>query len=444
MATASVPVEVLFGIYLGILTGIIPGLVAWGLGFVFKYVTGVSIPGFGVVALALALAGVNGGLLALVDPSLTESVSPVTVTAATLVVLLISLYAHARGDAMGTTFPQRLSLQELRERSLSRDVHGSLADRDELRLRVVGDVADMEGYPPLSDDLRAEIRGSEWTFPADLRVSELEDRLGERLRTEFGLGDVSVTIDEGGKAAVVAAPPFAGLSKRLPDGQRAVSVNALVPTGLARNDDVTLITADAQVRGTVLSAHTRQASTGGTATPAGADSGVVKDQGDAKRGVESPGGTDDRDGDGDGDGDGKRDDTRHRDVPQPVRAPTTTGGEGRITVSVTRTDAGPLVAADSARVVVESRGVRREYELVSLLRRAGRRFRRVTVEAGDGAQTVPGVAASRQRFGVAVMAVRDSGGWSLAPGGEVGLSAGDVVFAVGTPDGLDEFAEAVA
>jgi len=409
---ASLPVEVLFGIYLGILTGIIPGLVAWSLGFVFKYFTGVTIPGFGVVVLAVALAGVNGGLLALADPTITQSANAVTITTAILVVLMISLYAHSRGDTMGANFPKRLSLKGLREQRLAADVRGALAGRDEVRVRVVGDVADMEGYPPLTDDLRAEIRDSEWTFPADLRVSELETRLAERLKTEYDLGDVAVTLDERARASVVAAPPFSGLSKRVPDGKRAVSVDALVPTGLARNDDVTLITPDAQVEGTVVSANSQKATA--EVTPSAAD---------------------EEDGD-DGDEEG---------VPQPVRAPTTTGGEGRITVAVTRTDAEPLLRADRARVVVESRGVRREYEFVSLLRRAGRRFRRVTVGADgplDG-ETVGG-ASVRERYGVAVMAVRGASGWVVAPRGSTTLSAGDEVFAVGTREGLDGFAEAVA
>ena len=407
---ASFPVEVLFGIYLGVLTGIIPGLVAWALGFLFKYSTSVSIPGFGVVVLAVALAGVNGGLMALADPTITQSANAVTVTTAILVVLTISLYTHSRGDAMGAAFPRRLSFKQLRERPLSADVMGSLSGRDEVRIRVVGEVADMEGYPPLPDDLRAEIRNSEWTFPADLRVSELEERLTDRLRTEFDLGDVAVTVDEGGRASVVAAPPFSGLSKRVPSGKRAVSVDALLPTGLARNDEVTVITADAQVQGTVVSARTDGAST--PAPPAPAD---------------------------------PAEDGEEEGPPQPVRAPTTDGGEGRLTVAVTRTDAGPLVRADRARVVVESRGVRREYELVSLLRRAGRRFRRVTVGADgplDG--TSLGVASVREQYGVAVMAVEGTSGWRLAPRGETTLSAGDDVYVVGTPDRLDAFVGAVS
>jgi hypothetical protein len=414
---APLPVEILFGIYLGILTGILPGLAAWALGFVFKYFTGVTIPGFGVVVLSVALAGVNGGLLALVDPSITQSANAVTVTTAILVVLMISLYAHARGDAMGATFPRRLSMDKLREGRLVADVRGTITGRDEVRVRVVGDVADMEGYPPLPDELRAEIRDSEWTFPADLRIPELEERLAERLETEYDLGDAAVTVDERGRASVVAAPPFSGLSKRVPDGERAVSVDALVPTGVARGDEVTLITADAQMRGTVVSAKTR------AATVEAAPSSTTDD-------ADATGEADAGDGDSGG-------------VPQPVRAPTTTGGEGRITVAVTRTDADPLLRADRARVVVESRGIRREYELVSLLRRAGRRFARVTVAGGPDEATV-GAATVRETYGVAVMAVRDAGGWTIAPRGETELSAGDEVFAVGTREQLDAFREAVA
>ena len=147
---ASIPVEILLGIYLGILTGIGPGLVAWTLGFGFKYFTGVTIPGFAVVVLGVALAGVNGGLLALADPSVTQSANAPTVVAAILVVTAITLYAHNRGDAMGATTPRRLSLRRLGNRTLPRDVVELIGGRDEVRIRVSGEVADMEGYPPVT------------------------------------------------------------------------------------------------------------------------------------------------------------------------------------------------------------------------------------------------------------------------------------------------------
>ena len=411
---ASLPVEILLGIYLGILTGIIPALVAWGLGFGFKYFTGVSIPGFGVVVLAVALAGVNGGLLALADPNITQSANAPTITTAILVVTAISLYAHAKGDQLGSNFPKRLSLSGLREKTLSRDVVELIGGRDEVRIRVVGDVADMEGYPPLPDDLRAELREASYTFPADLRVSELEERFAERLRTEFDLGDVTVAIDEQGRASASAAPPFSGLSKRVPAGKRAVSVDALIPTGLARGDEVTLLTADAQVRGTVVSAKSKPP---GDATVTGPAAPTI----DAA--------ADDED----------------EEEPAAVRAPTTSGGEGRLTAAVTRTDAGPLVRASNARVVVEARGTRLEYELISLLRRSNRRFRRLTVAAGgalDG--TTLGTASVRESYDVAVLAVRKPTGWQLVPRGTVELAAGDELYAVGTREALDAFAGDVA
>ena len=70
---AALPIEVLYGIYLGLLTGIIPAFVAGGLGFVFRYVTGVTLPGLGVVALAVAIAGINGGLLGLLEEDVASS-----------------------------------------------------------------------------------------------------------------------------------------------------------------------------------------------------------------------------------------------------------------------------------------------------------------------------------------------------------------------------------
>jgi hypothetical protein len=403
----ALPVEILLGIYLGLLVGVIPALIAWALGFGFKYITDVTLPGFGVSILAIALAGVNGGLLALADKSITQNPNAPRILTAILVVGMLALYAHSKGDQMGATLPRRLSLTSLGKRTLSLDL-ADLVGGDEVRVRVVGEVADMEGYPPLPDDLRSDIRNAEPTFPADLDLAELETRLTERLRSEFDLGDAAVTIDERGRATVAAAPPFSGLSKRIGEGRHAVSVTGLVPTGLARGDEVTVITPDAQVRGTVVSAHT----------------------GDDDQPAIEPPSADDHPDDGAG---------------PPVRAPTTRGGEGRLTVAVTRTDVQPLLRAGSVKIVVESRGTRREYEVVSLLRRADRRFRRLTVRPGsalDGESL--GTAWLRDRYGVSVFAVRKTEGWRLAPAGGTTLAAGDELYAVGERSQLESFGEALA
>ena len=130
---ASLPVEILFGIYLGLLVGMVPALISWALGFVFKYVTNVTLPGFGVAVLAIALAGVNGGLLAIADRSITSSPNAPRIVTAIVVVSMISMYAHNRGDNLGATLPKRLSLSDFRPRTLSKDFADLIGSGDEVR-----------------------------------------------------------------------------------------------------------------------------------------------------------------------------------------------------------------------------------------------------------------------------------------------------------------------
>jgi hypothetical protein len=403
---ASTPVQALHGIYLGLLAGVIPALVAFGFGFLFRYVTGLSIPAFGVVVLGVALAGVNGGLLAFADPSITQAANSTTLIVALLVVALLTFYTHAVGDRLGATLPRRISLRSLRDRTLNAEAIDFVGGRNEVSVKVVGAVRDLEGYPPVPESLRTDIRNTNWRFPADLRLSELESRFADRLRSEFDVQEASVSVDEHGRASVAAAPPAAGVSKRTPVGKRSVSVSALLPTGIARGDTVSVLTSAGRVDGAVVSAKSSTSQTAREETPAET-------------------GEDDED----------------TAVPA-TPAPTTTGGEGRVTVAVERADAEALLAADDARVVVLSRGTRREYELLGLLRRGGQRVRRLTV-ASDAplAGTTIGDADVRATYGVVVLAVRHDGSWTVAPGPDVVLAADDEVFVAGPRTTLDAFEE---
>jgi len=430
----SLPVEIVFGVYLGVITGIVPALVAGVLGFVFKYVTDVTIPGLGVVVLALALAGINGGLLALNDQTIRSSERAPAILTAIVVILMLSLYAHAQGDKLGATVPKRLSLRKLRDRTLSTDVVELVGGRGRAVVDVAGEVSDMEGYPPLPAETRRAIAEGEWTFPADLPLVELEDRFAERLRTEFDLADVAVRIDERANATVAAAPPTGALSKRVPQGKRAVSIPALVPTGIARGDVVRVLTADRSVEGTVLAAKTSGAPESGAGKASSAGREATADRPDAE--IEG------REGESRDSGGPRTDGGEPVQTPPTVAAaPTTTGGEGRVTVAVDRTEAKALLAADRGRVLVLSRGTRREYELTTLLRRAGKRFRKVSV-VPDGPLDGHTIGAVRVRevYDVAVLAARHDS-WSLAPDGSQRLSAEDELFVVGSRDAIDRFAE---
>ncbi|GGN07401.1 potassium channel family protein [Halarchaeum nitratireducens] len=412
LSTGSFPMQVLLGVYLGLLTGVIPALVCFGFGFGFKYITGLTIPAFGVVVLGIAIAGINGGLMAFNDVTVVQSSNSIALVTALVVVLMGCFYAHARGDALGANLPKHFSLKRLRERTLSRDVVDLVGGIGQVRVPIVGAVGDMEGYPPLPETLRTEIAAVDWTFPADLPIAELERRFEERLRVEFDVADADVRIDERARATVVVAPPLSGVSKRVPRGERAVSVSALVPTGVARGDVVSLHTDVGDCTGTVVaakSAEPDEADAEVSPTPAATDGGTAVE------------------------------------VPARTAAPVTTGGEGRITVATDRPSAETLVAASRGSVVVTARGTRREFELLSLLRRTGNRVRRLTLRADgplDG--TTLGDADVRDAYGVAVIALRHDGSWTVAPRGDTAVSGGDDCFVVGTREKLNAFAEAAA
>jgi hypothetical protein len=416
-AMTALPVQVLHGIYLGLLAGVVPALVAFGLGFLFRYVVGLTVPAFGVVVLGVALAGVNGGLLAFADPSITGAANAATLVVALLVVTMLTLYTHSVGDRLGADLPRRITLRTLRERTLSADVVDFVGGHSRVTVRVVGGVRDVDGYPSLPEPLRAELRSVAWEFPGDLRLSALEERVADRLRSEFDLQDVSVSVDERGRATVAAAPPAAGVSKRTPPGKRAVSVETLVPTGVARGDEVAVLTGDdGRVEGTVVSARS-----GGSAGAPQSVAAAASSSGEA--------------------GDDERMDAA--DQPVQVAAPTTTGGDGRVTVAVSRADAERLLATGGAPVVVQSRSTGREYELLGVLRRAGRRVRRVTLGEGDPLGVAASPAGVRDEYGVSVLAVRDGdgGGWRVAPDATATLAGGQELFVAGSRSALDQFAE---
>ncbi|OAQ51214.1 hypothetical protein HTG_17890 [Natrinema mahii] len=410
----SLPVEVLLGLYLGLLTGIVPAFVAGSLGFLVRYFTGVTLPGFGVVVLALSIASVQGGLLGLVEPTIAQSPR---LLVAVLVVLMLALYAHNQGDKLGAELPRRLSLTSLRQRTLSADVVELVGSVGQVTVRPTGEVHDMEGYPPLSADLRRTLKGGSWRLPADLPLSELEARLEERLRTDHDLADVAVAIDERARATITAAPPSGGLSRRVPAGQRAVSLTTLVPTGLASGDAVSVRTGDRSITGTVVSARTEV-----DAAAADGDDGS-SEPADA---VATDGGT----------------------GPVPAAKPhaATAGGPGRVTVAVSRRDVKPILEAESPRLVVRSRGTSREFEALSLVKREGYAIRRLTVgSTGATDETIAGT-------DVSVLAVRRQGaetgerrhGWVFAPGIERRLEVGDEAFVAGPDDAVEAFAEAIA
>jgi len=407
---SSAVADVLIGIYLGLLAGLFPGFVAFSIGFGFRYFTNVTVPGLGVVVLGGTLAGISGGLMGLADPQLAESATGVT---AVLVVLMACLWAHGQGDKLAAVTPRKLTLRSLGGRTLSADLVERVDSYGQVRIRPVGGIADIEGYPPLPDELREQLDDSTWKFPVNLPLSELETRLEERLLTEYELAEAVVHIDERGLAQIAAAPSVAGLSRRVPPGERAVTIRSLLPAGMARGDVVTVALPDEPVTGPVVSART--------------DGDTRLDP--LSRRPETEDATDGSDA------------PAHPSAP---KAPTTTGGEGAVTLTLPQQDAKRVIRTEFAPTFVHSRGQRREYEVIDLLERHGNRFQTVTVgEASTLAGTTIGAARLRDEYGVAIFAIRRSSERIVAPDGATELRAGDVLLTVGERNAVRRFEEAV-
>lgn len=405
---APIPIsEVLVGVYLGLIAALFPSFVAFLIGFGFKYFTDVTVPGLGVVALGGTLAGVTGGLMGLIDPQLAGSWTGIT---AILVILMGCLWAHSQGDKLGAATPRRLTLRSLRESRLSTELAERVDSYGQIRIKPIGSIEDIEGYPPLSEETRESIRADSWKFSADLSLPELEMQLSERLLEEYGLSEVEISINADGLAEIRAAPGRAGLSRRVPSGKRAASIKTLLPTGLAIGDRVRIDLAESPVTGKVVSART--ASTESNSTPAGPDGEP-----------ETDGGTDEK----------------------PVRAPTTDGGDGSVTVALSADEARRLLGEEFAKITVQSRGKSREYEALDILQRDGNQFELVSLEANGPFDGVTiGESAIRDRYGVAILAIRRRTERIVAPRGSRRLEAGDELIITGKPNAITSFREETA
>lgn len=402
--------ELLVGLYLGLLAGLFPAFIAFGIGFGFKYFTDVTVPGLGVVVLGGALAGISGGLLGLLEPGLAESWTGIS---AVLVILMVCLWAHSQGDKLAAQTPRGLTLRGLRESRASANLAQLVDAYGQLRIRPAGEIHDLEGYPPLPEDVRQSLQAGSWRFPAKLSISEIETRLEEQLTEEHGLADVSVTLDAKGRAEIHAAPATAGLSKLIPPGTRGVTIETLLPTGMTRGDTATLKLPEGDVMGPVVSARTFEAE-----PEAPTEAVEEAPEHDAGPSQEPP--------------------------KQPARMPTTRGGEGQVTLAMPLEEAKRVLNASKAPVLIHARGEQREFEAVGLLKQHGNRFRKVTLRAGDPlAGSTIGQARVRATYGVAILAINRSTERIIAPPGSTQLQPGDTLIVVGQPDRLTAFQEAL-
>lgn len=462
----SLLTEIGLGLYVGVLTGTFTAFLAFALSFGFRYVAGVNLSDRLGLMIGLGAAGLQGGFIGLIrDPEMLRSP---TIAAALLTVMIITMYAHAKGKTLADALPRGSVTQVLWRRTLSSDAVERIGRFGQVRIRVQGEVGDVEGYPPLPDRLRTGISNGEWKFPADLPLSELESRLIDRLETEYDLSVVQADIDSDGRATIAAAPPSGALSRRVPPDRRAVSIETRLPSGIARGDEVELAieprenartgteetndgdeppmtidepqattdeptaTTETVATPTTESRLVRVLGTVVSAPPAGI--GAVQPEGTGT--VQPADGTDATDAD---------------DTAQPALAPApaqTAGAEdgvGRATVALSPDEVSTSLTGTLRGLLVRSKGGDAAFELVAMLRRQNNRFRKITVRPdSDAAAARLADLDVRGQYGVDVLAIRRAGEWQFTPSSQVQSQAGDELFAVGPRAGLDALAEVSA
>lgn len=404
--------EVLLGIYIGTLTGVFAAAIVYALTFLFTYLAGAKLSINYALLIGLGIAGLAGGpRLLLRNPEILQSSTSLVML---VLVLFLSFYAHRSATDLGEALPPTsVALRKLRSRSLSAGVVEHVGRYGQVTIRPTGEVEDLEGYPPVSDDVRAEIRADRWRFPADLPVAEIESRLADRLRTDYDLADAAVAIDSSGRATIRVAPTLGGLSRRVPSDTQVVSVETVLPGGLAPGDDVVLELPACSVDGRVVGV----AADGGRRHHEELD---LDGERDADEAEPSPG------------------------APLPRPDALRVGGVGRVAVAVDPDDVGAVVAGDLGNLYVRSHGRLPVFEFVSRLRRHDLRFKKLTVGPDSPLVGVPlGDLDLRDAYDVVVLAVKSGDRWRFAPDRTATVARGDELYVSGPKDGLAAFREAV-
>jgi uncharacterized protein with PhoU and TrkA domain len=120
------------------------------------------------------------------------------------------------------------------------------------------DIEDIEGYDPVDDAVKRALAGKTLIFPRRLTVEELRDRVVTRLKDDYEVGYVDVELEADGTASYLAlGRRTAGIGPTLPPGTAAVAVNADPPNAAAAGDLVQVWRVDGEDRERITTAEIR-------------------------------------------------------------------------------------------------------------------------------------------------------------------------------------------
>lgn len=210
---------------------LLSGVLATVIAAIYRWYARLQIPngvavlvGMSGVALYLnstkALASVIGGrteVLTLDDAMFN--------TATLLFAIVAAAIGRRFGDRLGESVLLLLGARRLDTdvstivRTVGRRTAVTLPDEDGIR--------DMDGYDVVPSETKTKFAGETLVFPRRLTVEDLERRIEERVKNDYGVGHVDVELDENGTVTYLAVGSRqAGIGPTLPPETVAVAVNA--------------------------------------------------------------------------------------------------------------------------------------------------------------------------------------------------------------------------
>lgn len=230
-------------VVLGLVAGLVSFLVAALYRWYFRQTANAILGPFGgVSAVALylntktALASVIASKTALFDPK-----TAVFNVAAFALAFAVGFPAAKAGDRFAV---------EVFAFAGTRELDGDVSALVKAVGRVVAveipdEIDDVEGYDPVPEETKDEMRNKTLLFPRKLTVADLEARVSARLRDDYDVGYVDVDLGESGAVQYLAVGTrLAGVGPTLGPGMAAAAVTADPPNAASPGDVVQVWTTD--------------------------------------------------------------------------------------------------------------------------------------------------------------------------------------------------------
>lgn len=156
-----------------------------------------------------------------------------------VVTFLVAGVAAAAGGRGGDRFAAGV-LAVSGARSVERDVSRIVRSVGRVTtVEIPDEIGDIDGYDPVDAETKDQLAGEVLVFPRRLTHAELRERFVERLRTDYGVGQVDVDFaDDGTVEYLAVGSREAGIGPTLPPGTAAVAVTADPPNNASPGDAV--------------------------------------------------------------------------------------------------------------------------------------------------------------------------------------------------------------